>query len=193
MATTSIATTAATAATAATAQPTGNGSPDDWTYALAGAATKYEACQTPDDDDSSYIESGAVNGQRQTFTAAPSGIATGDIVTQVDIIARWKQAASNPPSGRIGYAFDIHGGGSQSGTSPTVSGITTSYQSDTYTVSGLSVAWGGNLTFFAECALSRRIRLTSLTAVITYTPAAPAHAVSKTATVRLASKLQGLV
>jgi hypothetical protein len=175
-----------------TAQPTGNGTPDNWNFALVGPS-KYEACQTPDDDDTSYIESPSTTGTVQTFTASPSGIATGDAITQVDVIARWRQPAVNPPSARVGYSFAVHGGGTQSGTSSTFSGIGTSYQTDTYTHSGLSVAWGGNLTFFAETMLNRRIRLTSLTAVITYTPAASAHAVSKVAAIRLTSKLRGLV
>jgi hypothetical protein len=179
--------------TTTTAQPTGTTTPDDWNTALVGAATKHEACRTPDDDETSYIDGPSTAGVIQTFTATPSGIAIGDTVTQVQVIARWRQPAANPPSCRVGYSFDIGGGGTQSGTSSTFSGIGTAYQTDTYTHSGLSVAWGGNLTFFAETMLNRRPRMTSLTAVITYTPAASAHAGRKVATIRLTSKLQGLV
>jgi hypothetical protein len=152
-----------------TVQPTGVSTPDDWDNALVGNS-KHEACQTPDDDETSYLDSPATSGVIQTFTTTPSGIAIGDIVTRVDVIARWRQPATNPPSGRMGYSFVISGGGTQTGASSTISGIGTSYQTDTYTHSGLSVAWEGSLKIFVETMLHRRIRLTSFTAVITYTP-----------------------
>jgi hypothetical protein len=177
------------------AQPTGLGTTDEW-GSLTGAATKYEACQTPDDDDATYIISDALSGDKQVFTcAAPSGITTGDTVTQIRVIARWRQNGTNQPSGKLGYVFDIDGGGTQTGTSSTISGIDLSYQDDIYTHSGLSAAWGGGLEFWAENALHRRIRMTSLTVEITYTAAGGGSVVasSMVTPLRLKSKLRGLV
>lgn len=176
-----------------TAQPTGIGANNAWTYDLVGAATKYEACQSPDDDDTSYITSNATANLIQSFTSTPPDIATGDIVTQVVVRARWRQGAANPPDGRLGYSFSIHGGGTQSGTSGTFTSIPNAWTTDTYTHSGLSAAWGGNLSFFAETMINRRLRMSTLTVEITYTPSGSTHAVSKVTTLRLASKLRGLV
>lgn len=153
-----------------TAQPTGTASPDDWPT-LVGAATKYEACQSPDDDVTSYVSSSATINQIQTFTGTPPTIATGDTVTQVVLTIRAIRGAAGTTNLRIGYAFNIDGGGTQSGLSGSLTTTDGSWATLTYTHSGLSAAWGGGLSWYVETLNARLTRASTFTVELTYTPA----------------------
>lgn len=145
----------------------GLGSPDDWS--LAAGATKMAAVALPDDDGTSYITSTTTINTRQVFTCTPSVITTGSTITQVDVKARGVRGGANNVDFYMGYSFTPNGGGSQSGTSGTLTAV--SAQTDfTYTHSGLSVAWGSALTIWIENLQAFNMRCTTFYVVLTYTP-----------------------
>jgi hypothetical protein len=74
------------------------GSPDTWT--LTAGSTKVAACQTPDDDATSYITSPTANNSEQRFSLDdPTLIGSGDTINSVQVRIRHQRAGA--PAGTI--------------------------------------------------------------------------------------------
>lgn len=150
-----------------TASPDGTTSPDNWT--LAAGASKVAAVALPDDDATTYLNSGTTIDTVQTFTVTPSGISSGDTITQIDIAHRHRK---NPAGSNVdhvtGYSFTPQGGGTQTGESGTF--VAASWDTNTYTHSGLSVLWGSGLTLYIKNTQARDMYLSTISVTITYTP-----------------------
>lgn len=142
--------------------------PDNWT--LGAGASKVVAVASPDDDDTTYINSGTTSGTEQRFTVSPTSITVGDTITQIDIAARNLRDHGSNPTFKLGYSFTPNGGGTQTGESTDIT-ATTTWKTDTYTHSGLSVVWGSGLVVWARITLARNMRLSTLQITLTYTPA----------------------
>ena len=150
-------------------QVSGTTSPNDW--ALAAGASKEAAVNTPDDDATSYISSGATINTSQTFTLSPAALAVGDTVSQIDIVARGRRpGAGSNANFVVGYAFAIQGGGNQTGESGTLT-TTATWTDFSYGDSGLSAVFGGSLTLYVRNTQARDAWITTLYCTITYTPA----------------------
>lgn len=143
--------------------------PDNWT--LGAGASKVAAVAAPDDDDTTYINSGTSNGTEQRFTVSPSSIQVGDTITQIDIAARNLRDHGSNPTFKLGYSFTPNGGGTQTGESNDITSTLT-WKTDTYTHSGLSVVWGSGLVVWIKITLARNMRCSTLQITLTYTPAA---------------------
>lgn len=150
-----------------TVQATGTTTPNDWT--LGAGASKHVAVNSPDDDNTSYVNSGTTIDTVQTFTLTPAILTTGDTITQIDVNFRYIRDHGSNASFVVGYSLTPNGGGTQTGESTTQT-ATTSYQSGTYTHSGLSVVWGSGLTLYCKNTQARNLRISTLEAVITFTP-----------------------
>ena len=142
------------------------GTPNSWN--LGAGASKVVAVAAPDDDDTTYINSGTVDETEQRFTVSPSAIQVGDTITQIDIAARNLRDHGSNPLFVLGYSFTPNGGGTQTGESTDI----TSTLTDTYTHSGLSVVWGSSLVVWIRNTLARNMRCSTLQITLTYTPAA---------------------
>lgn len=145
------------------------GTPNNWT--LGAGASKVAAVAAPDDDDTTYINSGTVDETEQRFTVSPSSISVGDTITQIDIAARNLRDHGSNPLFVLGYTFTPNGGGTQTGESTDITSTTT-WKTDTYTHSGLSVVWGSSLVVWIRNTLARNMRCSTLRITLTYTPAA---------------------
>lgn len=152
-----------------TLSPDGVTTPDDWT--LAVGASKVAAVASPDDDATSYINSGTTINTVQTFTVTPTGIAVGDTITQIDITHRHRRNFSGSNVNHVtGYSFTPQGGGTQSGESGTF--VSGGWTTDTYTHAGLSVLWGSGLILYIKNTQARDMYLSTISVTITYTPGA---------------------
>lgn len=152
-----------------TAQASGTTTPDDWT--LAAGASKTAAVALPDNETTSYIQSGATPGTYQTFTFAPD-LSVGDTITEVVVYARCKRGGASDCTFRVGYAFTPNGGGSQ--TNEVGIGVleaTVNYADFSFTDSGLSVVWGSNFTAWIRNTQARQLHCTTFYIGLTYTPA----------------------
>lgn len=149
-----------------TVQATGTTTPNNWT--LGAGASKQAAVNTPDDDATSYVNSGATINTVQTFTLSPAALTAGDTVTQMAVNVRYKRGGASNVDFVAGYSFTPSGGGTQTGESGTLTG-TTSWQSSTYTHSGLSVVWGSGLTLYCKNTQARDCQISTLDVTITYT------------------------
>lgn len=156
-----------------TCQVAATGTPNNWT--LGAGASKVAAVTAPDDDDTTYIYSGTVSGTEQRFTVTPSVIPTGAIISQIDIAARNLRDHGSNPTFVLGYTFTPNGGGTQTAESTDITSTLT-WKTDTYTHSGLSVAWGSGLVIWARITLGRNMRLSTLQITLTYTAGVPKHA-----------------
>jgi hypothetical protein len=150
-----------------TVQASGTTTPNNWT--LGAGASKQAAVNAPDDDDTSYVNSGTTINTVQTFTCSPSSIQVGDTITQIDINIRYIRDHISNVTFVVGYSFTPNGGGTQTNES-TAFTATTSYQSSTYSDTGLSVVWGSGLTIYAKNTQARNLRISTLEIVLTYTP-----------------------
>lgn len=160
-----------------TAQVAATTTPNNWT--LGAGASKVVAVTAPDDDDTTYISSGTVNGTEQRFTVSPGSISVGDTVTRIDISARNLRDHGSNPTFVVGYSFTPNGGGTQTGESTDIT-ATLTWKTDTYTHSGLSAVWGSGLVIWARITLGRNMRLSTFQITLTYTPAAGGAAVKAT-------------
>ena len=151
-----------------TAAASGVTAPDDWT--LTAGASKVVAVAQPDDDATSYISSGATINTVQTFTVTPS-LSTGDTVTQIDIDIRAKRGGASNGAFVVGYAFTPNGGGSQTGTSGTLTSLV-GWGDFAYQHAGLSAVWGSGLTIFCQNTQARDVQISTMDITITYTPGA---------------------
>lgn len=151
-----------------TAQVAATTTPDNWT--LGAGASKVVAVTAPDDDDTTYINSGTTNGTEQRFTVTPGSISVGDTITQIDIDARNVRDHGSNPTFKLGYSFTPNGGGTQTGESTDITS-TTSWKTDTYTHSSLSAVWGSGLVIWIKITLARNMRCSTLQITLTYTPA----------------------
>jgi hypothetical protein len=71
------------------------GSPDTWT--LTAGSTKVAACQTPDDDGTSYITSPTANNSEQRFSLDdPTLIGSGDTINSVQVRIRHQRGGTPP-------------------------------------------------------------------------------------------------
>lgn len=145
------------------------GTPNSWN--LGAGASKVVAVAAPDDDDTTYINSGTVDETEQRFTVSPSAIQVGDTITQIDIAARNLRDHGSNPLFVLGYSFTPNGGGTQTGESTDITSTLT-WKTDTYTHSGLSVVWGSSLVVWIRNTLARNMRCSTLQITLTYTPAA---------------------
>lgn len=173
-----------------TCQVAATTAPDNWT--LGAGASKVAAVAAPDDDDTTYINSGTSDETEQRFTVTPSAISVGDTITEIAIAARNLRDHGSNPTFVLGYTFTPNGGGTQTGESNDITSTTT-WKTDTYTDSSLSVVWGSGLVVWIRNTLARNMRCSTLQITLTYTPAATTGAKSKVATVRLSTKVGGLL
>lgn len=156
--------------TTTSVQANGTTVPDDWT--LAAGASKTAAVNSPDNDATSYIQSGTTDNTYQYFTCAPS-LVTGDTITEIVLRARCRRGGATNCTFRIGYSFTPNGGGSQTGESAAGAlDATVSWTNFTYTDSGLSVVWGAGLVFWIRNTQGRQLHCTTYYVDITYTPVA---------------------
>ena len=169
-----------------TATPT-SVSAGDWT--LDAGSDEVSAVVAPDDDDTSKVQSLNVISSYQTYACSVSGIAVGDTVTQVVVYARVKRALSSDVNFTIGYSFAINGGGTQSGTSGTLT-ATSAWANQSYTHGSLSAAWGGSFTITATVTQARYMEMTTFYAEVTYTPAGGGQLVAR---IPISSKVGGLL
>lgn len=170
-----------------TAQATGVAAPDNWT--LSAGSDKYTAVNAPDDDATSYLDSSNTINTQQRWTYTPS-LVTGDTITAVQINVRYKRGGTSDANFTLTYAFTINGGGTQTGTS-TAFTSTTAWQSGNYTHSGLSAVWGSGFYVQAENTQARRVQISTLEVVITYTAAAGGGTMRLTLPVRVSTLVGG--
>lgn len=156
----------------------------DWT--LDAGADEVTAVQYggSHDDDTSKIQSLNSIGSTQVYDCTVGGLAVGDTVTQVDVIARCKRALSADAGFTIGYSFTLSPSGTQSGTSGTQTSTST-WTTFTYTHSGLSAVYGSGFTLTITTTQTRYLECSTLYADVTYTPAAGGAGQPYTARVRL--------
>lgn len=156
-----------------TAQPTGTTTPDDWT--LGAGATKVAAVGLPDNDASSYIQSGTTANTYQYFACSPV-LTAGDIITQIVGYARARRGGASDARFLIGYRFTPQGGGTQSEESGLPSSgyfeSTSAWTTFSRTFSVPSVVWGAGLELWVRNVQARSVEVTTLYAEITYTPVA---------------------
>lgn len=155
---------------------TGIGTYDEWE--LVTGSTKISAVATPDDDNTSAIRT-SVNNLIQSFTVTPSALNVGDTITKVEIVGRYAGThSSTDASLRVGYSFNVSGGGTQSGETSTFtiarSDLPFTWYTRTDAFSGLSVVYGGNLEFYVKKMTFHGARVTTFYTIVTYTPAATA-------------------
>ncbi|MEZ4541961.1 MAG: hypothetical protein R3C43_18460 [Chloroflexota bacterium] len=149
-----------------TTQVNGTTTPNDWT--LSAGASKQVAVNQPDDDDTTYIDSGSSSNTVQTFTLSPS-LSTGDTITEIVIHARVKRTGGSNANHVFGYSFTPQGGGTQTSESGNNT-ATNTWADESYAHSGLSVLWGSDLTIYIKNTQARPMALTTFYVVITYTP-----------------------
>lgn len=153
-----------------TTQAGGEGATSNWS--LAAGASKTVAVNQPDDDTTSYIQSGTTSDTYQYFTCTPA-LTTGDTITEISVTARCRRGGANDVYIRIGYTFTPNGGGTQTGeVANTTLQAVSAWGNLTYTHSGLSVVWGSGLEFWIRNAQARQTHCTTLYVDITYTPVA---------------------
>lgn len=152
----------------ATIQATGVGSTSNWT--LAAGASKQVAVNSPDDDLTSYVNSGTTINRVQQFTGNTTGIPIGSLVTQVDVVYRVMRGGASNATFTVGYVFNTDSG-TQTGTSGSLTS-TASWTGGTYSHSGLSAYWNGTLIWNIQNTQARDVRCSTLYVTITYTPKA---------------------
>lgn len=172
-----------------TTQANGVGATDNWT--LAAGASKTVAVNQPDDDATSYIQSGTTTNTYQYFTCSPA-LTAGDTLTQIVANARCRRGGASDCTFRIGYEFTPSGGGSQTGESGAgVLEALNAWNNFTFTDSGLSVVWGSGMTFWIRNTQGRQLHCTTLYLEITYTPVAGGGVLRLTQQARLTSRVGG--
>jgi hypothetical protein len=156
-----------------TAQAVGTTTPDDWT--LGAGASKPAAVNSPDDDASSYVQSGTTIDTYQTFSCSPA-LSAGDVITQIVGVVRARRGGASDARLLIGYRFTPQGGGAQSEESGLPSSgyfeATSSFQTFSRTFSVPNVLWGSSFEIWVRNTQSRNVHVTTLYAEITYTPVA---------------------
>ena len=170
-----------------TAQASGTTAPDNWT--LSAGASKAAAVAAPNDDATSYVDSLNTINTQQRWTYSPS-LMSGDTITQIAINVRYKRGGTSDANFTLTYGFTPNGGGSQTGTSGTFTSTST-WQSGTATFSGLSVVWGSGFYVQAENTQGRRVQISTLEVVITYTAAAGGGTMRLTLPVRVSTLVGG--
>jgi len=89
------------------------GTVDNWT--LTAGSTKVVACQTPDDDSTTYISSGTTASIVQMFTLEdPGDIGAGDSIT--DVAVRVRDVRGGAPGPSFVVRITTSGGTSDSAT-----------------------------------------------------------------------------
>ena len=147
------------------------GTVDQWT--LTAGATKVIACQAPDDDDTTYITSGATANYVQRFTLVdPAVITADDTINKVTV--RWRHQRASTPAG-TGRSMLVTAGGTIFGAGVgTLVGWTD--QSDDFTEKPGGGAWDltsiTNIQVGVQNTLARSIYCTTIEVTVDYTPAA---------------------
>lgn len=155
----------------------GNIGADDW--ALGAGSDKVSAVQTPDDDDTSYINSGttAFTAQRFTFSN-PVSIGAGDTINSVTYKVRAKRGGAENATLRFAA---IAGSDTHGQTDVTTTSSYQDFSSAAQTTAPDGGAWTlddlNNIGPRVENRQARDVRVTTITAVVDYTPAAPAASV----------------
>lgn len=145
--------------------------PDDWT--LGAGASKVAAVQSPDDDDTSYINSGTSAGTQQWFTMAnPAAIGAGDAINSVSITARCKRGGATSANYRAGC--NVSGGTQADGVNRTA-GASYADTTETFALNPDAGAWTFSdlegLRIGIAILQTRDVRCTSFYVTIDYTPA----------------------
>lgn len=145
--------------------------PDNWT--LGSGASKVAAVQSPDDDDTSYVNSGTSAGTQQWFTMAnPSAIGAGDTINSVSIIARCRRGGGTNANYRCGLNVN---GGTQADGADRTAGAAYANTTETFTLNPDSAAWSlsdlNGLRIGIANLQARDVRLTTFYVSIDYTPA----------------------
>ena len=150
----------------------GTTTPDDWT--LGAGSTKVAAVSQPDNDATSYIQSGTTANTYQYFTCSP-GLSSGDTITQIVGYARARRGGASDARFLIGYLFTPQGGGSQSEESGLPSSnyfeSTSTWTTFSRTFTVPSVVWGSGLQLWVRNTQARSVEVTTFYVEITYTPA----------------------
>lgn len=127
----------------------------------------------PNDDATSYLNSGTTTNTIQYFTTTPS-IPAGATISDVQILGRIKRGGASDCTLRVGYLFILAGGETQTGESDAGAlTATTNYSDISYSHTGLSAIWGAALVFWIRNTQNRSIHCTTLYAQITYTYTPP--------------------
>ena len=142
---------------------------DNWT--LVAGASKVAACQSPDDDSSSYIQSGTSAGTTQRFTLAdPSEIGSSDTINVVTLRIRHQRGIT--PAGTIRGVIYL-GGAQSSGTTATTSASWVD-QSDSFSSRPSGGAWTladlSSLEVAVQNGQTRNVYCTTVEIVVDYTP-----------------------
>lgn len=153
-----------------TVQASGTSTPNDWT--LEAGASKQVAVNQPDDDATTYIQSGTTSGTAQWFNCSPA-LSVGDVITAVTVYVRAKRGGASDCNFIMGYEFQIQGGGTRSGESAGGSlTATTNYADYSYNDTAPNDAFGSAFKFHIRNTQARNLHVTTLYVEIVYTPAA---------------------
>jgi len=147
-------------------------SPDNWT--LSAGASKVLAVNTPDDDATSYIASGATINTVQSFTTAnPTTIKPSDLITNVTVRNRCQRGGS------LNAAFQaiiaVNGGTNAFGPSKNSQASWSTFTSD-FTTDPDGAPWTLESLNGLQVAImntqTRDVWCSTLSITITYTPVA---------------------
>lgn len=144
-----------------------NSSYDNWT--LAAGSTKVVAVQTPDDDSTSYINSGTTISTLQRYTlASPVDIQSGDTINSVTVYFRHIRLST--PAGNI-RALVYLGGAQTASTTITTGGSWTTSSEALARPGGGSWAYSdlANLEVAVQNGQTRDVGCTTLYVEIDYT------------------------
>ncbi|OLE52111.1 MAG: hypothetical protein AUG51_19330 [Acidobacteria bacterium 13_1_20CM_3_53_8] len=146
--------------------------PDSWT--LGAGASKVVAVNTPDDDDTSYINSGATSGTTEQFNVTDSSaIGASATINFVRIVARTKKGGSQTSTYVVSVVLSGNATDGASQTSGNSSYSTT--QDDFATRPSVGGAWTladvNALQIKIRNTQARDLRCTSFYVIVDYTPA----------------------
>ena len=150
---------------------------DNWT--LVAGASKVAACQSPDDDSSSYIQSGTSAGTAQRFTLAdPAEIGSSDTINAVTLRIRHQRGST--PAGTIRGVIYL-GGAQSAGTTATTSASWVD-QSDSFSSRPGGGAWTladlSSLEVAVQNGLARNVYCSTVEIVVDFTPYIANHALA---------------
>ena len=145
------------------------GSPDNWI--LVAGSTKVVACQTPDDDATSYIRSGTTANTEQRFTLAdPADIGAGDTINFVTVRIRHQRAST--PAGNIQSSLTV--GASTTYGTAVATGVSFADQSIQYDDVPGGTGWTlsnlNDLIAGVRNTLARDVHCTTIEVIVDYTP-----------------------
>ena len=148
------------------------GTYDDWV--LGAGTSKVDAVQSPDDGDTSYIEN-ATGGTRQSYSLSSHNIPEGSVINSVTVRG-WARKTVNPG---VNIRFGLVLGANESGWTVDHGTLATSYGEFTAELSrpgggSWSLADIDTLEIGVTISAARDTRVSTLTAIVDYTPPDPA-------------------